>query len=168
MRDRRVLKRAWIRENSSARTLIISSIASCPVQITHTELPHSLPIFSVRDWRFKSISVSVPTYCPASSTMNKSRKFFGLPATYALMSSTNCAIEKSTADLSLNQFLASSSDMPRTSISVGTMNFPLKAKALRCSIHGLPFFSSNTRRNSSVLPLWSIYFSSIATFRFSP
>ena len=77
-RLKRVPNRAWIRENSSARTLMISSMASCPVHITHTLPPHSLPIFSIKDCRFRSMSVSVPTYCPTSSIMNSRRKSFGL------------------------------------------------------------------------------------------
>ena len=167
-RLRRVLKRAWIRENSSARTLMISSIASCPVQTTQTFPLHSLPIFSTKDCRFSSISVSVPTYCPASSTMNRRRKFAGFVLTYALMSSTSCETESSVALLSLNQLFASSSLISNASASAGLINFPLNANAFRTSVQGLPFFSSIRRQNSSILPCCVMYCSSIATLRLLP
>ena len=73
VRERRVLKRAMMRENSSWRTFTTSSRASCPVAMTQTLPPHSEPSFSVRDWKFSSISVSVPIYCPTSSII-KSRR----------------------------------------------------------------------------------------------
>ena len=52
--------------------------------------------------------------------------------------------------------------------NVSTTSSSKKAKASLDSSQGEPFFSSNTRQNSAVLPRFSINCSSLATLRFSP
>ena len=143
-------------------------MASCPVHTTHTLPPHSLPIFSTKDCRFINKSILSPTYCPTSSTINKRRKSFGCVSIYSFISKTSCAMLVSTVSVPSNQLCAAVSLIPNTSIKVSTTSSSKNANASRDSIHDAPFFSSNTLRNSAVLPCLSINCSNFATFRFSP